>query len=104
MFLNALIPTSGVNILTVPASLEYAVVLVTCCNYDTLSAANLDIHVVPNGLSATNRTKIIAARPIAVGDSLLMSTERLLLSAGDVVRFVASIDNVLTGGVSFTQL
>jgi len=103
MYTSALIAASGTTLITVPATLQYAVVLVTSCNY-SVSSANLDVHVIPNGLSASNQTKVISNRTLAAGDSLFLDTTRLLLSAGDVIKMVASIDGALNGGISYTTI
>lgn len=103
MIAQELIAAAGTTLLTVPAGLNYAVVNLMVCNYVN-AARTVDVHVIKQGNSPSPTTTIIKSRELRAYDSLFLSTEKILLSAGDSIYLVASADNSISATVSFIAI
>lgn len=103
MIVDALVPTSGVDVLTVPAGATYAVLLIAICNYSG-STRTVDVYVIPSGGSAGNQTKIVSTRSLEANDSLFLDQQKIILGAGDKINVAASVGSSLNVMVSFYSL
>jgi hypothetical protein len=103
MILQDLIAAAGTTLLTVPAGANYAVVNIMVCNY-TATPRTVDVHVIKSGNSPSPTTTIIKSRNLRANDSLFLSTEKLLLSAGDSIHLIASVDSAISATVSFIAI
>jgi|KBSSwiStaDraftv2_1062776.scaffolds.fasta_scaffold00022_164 hypothetical protein len=103
MILQNLIAAAGTTLLTVPAGLNYAVVNIMVCNYVN-AERTVDVHVIKQGNAASPTTTIIKSRTMRAYDSLFLSTEKILLSAGDSIYLIASADSSLSATVSFIAI
>jgi|TARA_B110000240_G_C13488925_1_gene448733 hypothetical protein len=86
-----LLPTSGVR----------AVTAVYFQNNHS-GAVSVDIHVIPSGTTAANSNRIYKEVSIATGDTLIISTEKIILATGDMLQATASVDNVVFATSSYT--
>lgn len=103
MITNALVPTSGVDLIVATTNQNLAVVFVGICNYGGV-AATVDIHVVPNGQTYGNQTKIVASRSLNANDSIFIDTLKILLTGGDKVTIVGSVSGTLNATASYMQI
>lgn len=103
MVTSALVPTSGVDVLTSLSGENLAVVLVTLCNY-SVSACTVDMYVIPTAGITEVKNKIVHQRNLRPGDSLFLDQAKHLLSNGDKIRIVASINAAISVGVSYITI
>ena len=66
-------------------------------------AVTIDIHVIPSGDTAGNTTRIYKEVNINSGDTLIISTEKIILGNGDMMQSTASVDNVVFATCSHTS-
>lgn len=100
---TANVTTSGTDAYT--SSGNTAITWASLCNY-TASAVAVDIHVVPNGGSATDLNKIVHELDIAATDTyqIYAGGEKLLLENGDILHVVANTNSSITSVVSYTSI
>jgi hypothetical protein len=101
MITNAILATSGTDVLT--AGNDLAVVMVTFCN-SLSSSVTVDLYVVPTGDSVDISTKVVASRILRGYDSLFLDTGRILLTNGDKIHAVASANNAVGTTVSYIAI
>ena len=82
-----------------------AVTFSTLTNYSAI-AAEVDVHIVPNGDAAGNLNLIIANLSITAEDThqLYAGGEKLLLENGDTIVVSASADNAIASVTSYTAI
>tara|TARA_B100001057_G_scaffold191463_1_gene192418 strand:+ start:13786 stop:14142 length:357 start_codon:yes stop_codon:yes gene_type:complete len=88
------------DVLTVPASLTYAVTNVLVCNTYSPSGgsastrnANFTMHIIPSGSALNNNiTCVVKELNLPAGETFTFDSERIVLSAGDKITFTASPD------------
>ena len=61
----------------------------------------LDLHVVPNGGSASDENKILHQLKIPGGETFIMDTERLVLDNNDTIQATADVDSVVYSTMSY---
>jgi len=81
-----------------------AVTLITICNYSA-SAITVDMHIVPNGGTASNANIMLKELTIAAKDTYIVyqGGEKIVLGNGDMVSVIASAGssaNAITSYVS----
>jgi hypothetical protein len=67
---------------------------------ETVNAANLTLHLVASGNSATNVNKVISNLTVPAGETVFFSDERIVLSNNDTVQAQASVANLLSITIS----
>lgn len=103
MIAQDLIAAAGTTLLTVPAGANYAVVNIMVCNYVNADKT-VDIHVIKQGNSPSPTTTIVKSRQLRAYDSLFLSTEKILLSAGDSIHLIASTDSAISATASYIAI
>ena len=88
-----LLPTSGVR----------AVTAVYFQNNHS-GAVSVDIHVIPSGTTAANSNRIYKEVSIATGDTLIISTEKIILANGDMIQAVASVGSSIHATLSHVDI
>ena len=73
------------------------------CNY-TNNGATAHVWLVPNGGTATNGTIIYYAVTLTAGQTLVVDTEKIILSNGDAIYASASAGSSVTATVSYIGL
>ena len=70
------------------------------------ATVSIDIHVVPNGSSASNTNIIVKTLDIDTTDTyfLYSGSEKLLLSNGDTIQAVANTASSINAVVSFVSV
>jgi hypothetical protein len=83
---NAQLTTTQLDLLTVPASKEYAITTVMVCNKDSSNTASFDMHLIKSGEALSNSKTII------VRELSLPAGEKIVLGTGDKISFVSEPD------------
>lgn len=94
---NTLLTPTPVSIYT--SSGNNAVTTVHLCNY-TASAVTANVYAVPNGGSAGNTTVIYSNVAITAYNTLIIDTEKFILSNGDALLAAVSASNSVNATVS----
>lgn len=90
---NQQLTTTQLNALTAPAGTSLAVTNILVCNTDLANSASFDMHLVPSGEPLDNKvTAVVRELELPAGETFTFDTERIVLEAGDSVRFVAQPD------------
>ena len=90
---NQQLTTAQLDLLTVPASKQYAITTVMVCNKDSSSAASFDMHLVKSGEAvANNKTIIVNELSLPPGETFTFDSEKIVLGEGDKLSFVAEPD------------
>lgn len=90
---NQQLTTGQLDLLTVPASKEYAITTVMVCNKDSSSTASFDMHLVKSGEAvANNKTIIVNELSLPPGETFTFDSEKIVLGEGDKLSFVAEPD------------
>ncbi len=71
------------------------------CNYSS-SPAQITVHLVPSGGSANVLNRIYSNVSITAGDTLVVETEKIIFSSGDMLQANASANTAINSTVSFT--
>lgn len=82
-----------------------ALTSITFCNTHSATVA-VDIHVVPNGSTASNTNVIVKTLNIDTTDTyfLYSGSEKLLLSNGDTLQAVANTASSINSVVSYVSV
>ena len=100
---NKQLTTTGIpdgNIFLCPVSEEHAVTCIVFCNYSS-SQVTIDVHAVPNSVSAVDNSSIVMKQLILpASETFTFDTEKFVLSGGDRIYATASADNAVTATVS----
>jgi hypothetical protein len=101
---NYTVSNSSTTIFSCPGNVstdpqEHAVTCVIFCN-TSASEAELTVHAVsyPNARSSTNM--IINSLIVPAGETFTFDTEKLVLSTGDTIQAISSVDGALSATVS----
>ena len=90
---NALLTTTQLALLTVPASKQYAITTVMVCNKDSSNAATFDMHLIKSGEALSNsKTIIVKELALPAGETFTFDSEKIVLGTGDKISFVAEPD------------
>jgi hypothetical protein len=108
---NAQLETTRVDLLTVPAGKTYAITSIMVCNtYSPNGAdpethnASFDMHFIKDGQALGNQTTcVVRELNLPAGETFTFDSEKIILSAGDKLSFVAQPENV-TFGSGLTDL
>lgn len=110
----------GTNtLLTVPSGSEYAITTIIVCNSyvpdptnPDLGEADFDLHLIPaaevvaaGSVSAAiaNNNRVIKSLNLKAGETYSFDSEKLILSAGDVIAVVAALTANLSATVSYLE-
>jgi hypothetical protein len=97
---NQALETVGNNIFLCPVNEEHAVTCIIFCNYSA-SQVTINVHAVPNGVSAVNDSSIVIKElTLPASETFTFDTEKFVLSGGDRLHATASTDNAVTATVS----
>lgn len=105
---NIAITNGGDDIFVCPGDLvndpqDHAVTCIIFCNV-SISSATLTLHAIaqnPEGNEPVSDTNmIIKSLTIPAGETFSFDTEKLVLSSGDTVHAIASINSALVATVS----
>lgn len=84
--------TTQLDALTVPASKSYAITNILVCNNGG-AAATFDMHFIPSGDPLNNNiTRVINGLSVDATETFTFDSEKIVLSTGDKISFVASPD------------
>ena len=90
---NQQLTTAQLDLLTVPASKQYAITTVMVCNNDSSSTASFDMHLVKSGEAVSNnKTIIVNELSLPPGETFTFDSEKIVLGEGDKLSFVAEPD------------
>lgn len=95
--------SSGSSILSASTGNNLAIVLISLCNFSP-SASTVDINVVPSGSVAGNSNLFIKGRLLNPSDSLILSTEKILLGSGDSLWMSSSLSASVSTVVSYMNV
>lgn len=99
--INAQLTDTQLDLLTVPAAKTYAITGVMVCNtYSPNDAtpenhgASFDMHFIMNGEALENkRSAVVRELNLPAGETFTFDSEKIILSAGDKLSFVAQGDH-----------
>ena len=94
---NTALTTTAANIYV--SSGNSATTVLHFCNY-TNNGATANVWVVPAGLAANSSTIIYSNVALTSQNTLVVDTEKLILSNGDAIMANVSINNSVTATVS----
>lgn len=81
---------------------EYAVTCIIFCN-NSATDITLTIHYVPFGSARSFQNMVVSNLTIPAGETFTFDTEKIILSTGDRVQAIASLDPLPTGeGINAT--
>lgn len=90
---NDQLTTTQKDIITVPAGKSYALTTVLVCNTDASNAAQFDMHLIKSGEALSNSvTMVVNNLILPAGETFTFDSEKIVLSAGDKLAFVAGPD------------
>ena len=103
---NYQMTTTQLDALIVPANTTYAITNIMVCNTYSPSGASpaansatFDMHFVASGSALSNSvTCVVRELTLPAGETFTFDSEKIVLSAGDKVSFVAGPD--LGGGLT----
>lgn len=93
--------TIGTSATTIYTSSNSSAITAIYLMNDDASAVTVQVHVVPNGNTASASNKIIKDLTIAAADTYIIDTERLILDNGDTIQASASTGSVLHSTISY---
>ena len=101
---TAPIPTTSATI-TYTSVGDSAVTFMSLCNHSA-SPVIVDIHIVPNTLSATTDNIMISALEIVADDTYILyqGGEKLILENGDKIVVVATVGAVVSTVTSYVAV
>jgi hypothetical protein len=108
---NSQLTDTQLDLLTVPAGKVYAITSIMVCNTyspnDPLPAAqtaSFDMHFIKDQQGLNNRvTCVVRELELPAGETFTFDSEKIVLSEGDTLSFVAQPENV-TFGSGLTNL
>lgn len=83
---------------------DSAVTTIFVCNYSETADVKINIHLVPNGSSASDENRIIKNLVVFSTDTFVFGTERVLLSSGDKIVMTANTASIASATVSYTGI
>jgi hypothetical protein len=94
---NAQLPDTQLDLLTVPTGKTYAITSIMVCNTYSPNGANsetrdasFDMHFVMSGENISNQRSIVVRElSLPAGETFTFDSEKIVLSAGDKLSFVA---------------
>lgn len=97
---NAQLETTQQDVLVVPNNKSYAITSIMVCNTYSPNAANpethdaaFDMHFIKNAQALNNNvTCVVRDLNLPAGETFTFDSEKIVLSAGDKVSFVAQPD------------
>ena len=89
---NAQLTTTDLNILTVPLGKTYAVTNILVCNNSDTDSASFDLHFLSGQPKNNNITRVINNLELTAQETFTFDSERIILSEGDTILFVAGPD------------
>jgi len=89
---NAQLTTTDLNILTVPPGKTYAVTNILVCNNNNTDSASFDLHFLSGQPKNNSITRVINNLELTAEETFTLDSERIILSEGDVILFVAEPD------------
>jgi hypothetical protein len=96
--INTALTTTAANIYV--SSGNSATTVIHFCNY-TNNGATANVWVVPAGLSANSSTIIYSNVALTAQNTLVVDTEKLILSNGDTIQANVSVNGSVTATVSY---
>lgn len=90
--INAQLTTSDLEILTVPDGKTYAITNILVCNNSSSNNASFDLHFLSNQPKNNNITRVINNLELTAEETFTFDSERIILSSGDKILFVAEPD------------
>ena len=96
--LNTALTTTAAPIYT--SSGNSATTVIHLCNYAN-NGATANVWVVPNGLTANALTIVYSNVSLTAQNTLVVDTEKLILSNGDAIYANVSIDGSVSATVSY---
>jgi hypothetical protein len=96
--INTSVTTTAANIYA--SSGNSATTVIHLCNY-TNSGATANVWVVPKGLTANSMTMIYSNVSLTAQNTLVVDTEKLILSDGDAIMANASVNGAVSATVSY---
>ena len=108
---NAQLTDTQLDLLTVPAGKVYAITSIMVCNTYSpndptpeAQTASFDMHFIKDQQSLSNQvTCVVRELSLPAGETFTFDSEKIVLSAGDTLSFVAQPENV-TFGSGLTNL
>ena len=92
---NAQLTTTQQDLLVVPGNVPHgwAITNIMVCNSSSADTASFDMHLIKSGEALSN-TKTIVVRELTLpaGETFTFDSEKVVLSPGDKVSFVAEPD------------
>jgi len=103
---NSQLTDTQLDLLTVPSGKTYAITSIMVCNTyspnDTSpenEAASFDMHFIKNGQSLGNQTTcVVRELELPAGETFTFDSEKIVLSEGDTLSFVAQPEWSAGGG------
>jgi hypothetical protein len=84
--------TTQLDAITVPSNKSYAITNILVCNNGS-AAATFDMHFIPSGSALSNNvTRVINGLSVDATETFTFDSEKIVLSTGDKISFVASPD------------
>lgn len=84
--------TTQLDAVTVPSNKSYAITNILVCNNGG-AAATFDLHFIPSGNPLDNNiTRVINGLSVDAAETFTFDSEKVILSTGDKISFVASPD------------
>jgi uncharacterized Zn finger protein len=96
MISNYLLTNSANSIVSADSTQDVGITCIQFCNITNTSdfevpmTVNIDVHLVPSGMSPSNQTLIYSKVAITAGDTFIVDQERIVLGNGDALW--ASVD------------
>lgn len=94
---NVQVTNFGVNLLSVPTGIRYAVTAIMICNTATpdpldenAGMAELDMYFIPSGIPYSEVNLVLNKLQLRAGETFSFDTEKIILDAGDKVFLVGS--------------
>ena len=101
---SVLITTTPSAIFTVPAGQEVALTTMFFCNYSASDVTLSSLNLVTSGGTASDTNRVVKDLIIPAGETLTFDTEKIVLSGGDFVSAVASVNTRLSVTICSLQV
>lgn len=95
--------TTGSSILSPTSGNNFAIVLISLCNF-TSATSSVNINIVPSGSVVGNSNYFIKNRVLDSNESLVLSTEKILLGSGDSLWMASSVSSSVSTVVSYMAI
>jgi hypothetical protein len=100
---NTLITTNDTDVFESIGG-DSAVTTIFICNYSQSEDVKINIHVVPNGSSASTQNIVIKDLILFSTDTFVFGTERLILGSGDKIIMNANTSSIASATISYTGI